>query len=414
VNFHKTKHKILAENAGLLIAYFFWLSNVGFADSGVILKCDDVFCSPGDSVDYVSVGLKYEYSTLVAGFQFDLSADPRYFTPLKCTPLYRDGIYNWLEFSSFPNDSTVRLITVDTSLAQPSWQANFYYYYHVNVNTPPGFYEIEARNAVVTNRSGGSLACELQSGTIIVANGDAYIKIEDDTVRVGQESVIIPITFVAKEGARTISFAIADSAGIFSFRGMWMALTSDWTLTSDWDSAGTITFYAHCEAPLRPGCPIAPNEIRTISLLVDINRNIAPGNYALVIREPFVEDALSSGASSVDAIAGCLTVIDSTSGLGTDPVIPHEMLLSQNYPNPFNLCTTIGFAVSQTGEVKLEIFNLLGQLVKTLICGEFTPGKYMVVWEGRSDNGLAVESGIYFLRLSAEERVITRKMLLIK
>ncbi|MCB0291580.1 MAG: T9SS type A sorting domain-containing protein [Calditrichaeota bacterium] len=96
----------------------------------------------------------------------------------------------------------------------------------------------------------------------------------------------------------------------------------------------------------------------------------------------------------------------------TPPVSSFE--LYQNYPNPFNPATQIRFSLAHRVKVKLEIFNLLGQRVKTLVNAEMAPGQHRLRWDGRNDAGLRVSSGVYFYRLKAGDYVKSRKMILIR
>ncbi len=94
--------------------------------------------------------------------------------------------------------------------------------------------------------------------------------------------------------------------------------------------------------------------------------------------------------------------------------IPNNFSLSQNYPNPFNPETTIGYALPKSSAISLKIYNLAGQLVKTLVDGNQEAGYNSVVWDGTNDNGKSVASGIYIYSLINNESVITKKMLMIK
>jgi len=92
-----------------------------------------------------------------------------------------------------------------------------------------------------------------------------------------------------------------------------------------------------------------------------------------------------------------------------------------NYPNPFNPSgagrspsTTISFNIPETGDIKLEVFNIKGQKVKTLIDCYSAPGKYEVIWDGKDDNGKQVSSGVYFYKMKAGDFTSVRKMLLMK
>ncbi|MEL6821215.1 MAG: T9SS type A sorting domain-containing protein [Calditrichota bacterium] len=96
------------------------------------------------------------------------------------------------------------------------------------------------------------------------------------------------------------------------------------------------------------------------------------------------------------------------------PLRPTEFNLAQNYPNPFNPETTIRYRLSQQEMVTLEIFNLLGQKVRTLVNQVEDTGEYSVRWDGRDTNGYSTASGVYLYRLRAGEFTATRKMMLIR
>ncbi len=95
-------------------------------------------------------------------------------------------------------------------------------------------------------------------------------------------------------------------------------------------------------------------------------------------------------------------------------VIPDRFEILGNYPNPFNPSTTIEFSTTRTLEIKLEVFNVLGQKVKTLISGAYPAGVHQIVWDGTDNEGDEVATGVYFARLRGEESQSTRKMMLLR
>ena len=88
--------------------------------------------------------------------------------------------------------------------------------------------------------------------------------------------------------------------------------------------------------------------------------------------------------------------------------------LHGNYPNPFNPTTTICFDLPKAATVNLDIFNLRGQRVRSLVNTDLPSGTHNAVWNGRDDAGSPVSSGVYLYRLSNGEREITRRMVLMK
>lgn len=88
--------------------------------------------------------------------------------------------------------------------------------------------------------------------------------------------------------------------------------------------------------------------------------------------------------------------------------------LKGNYPNPFNPVTTISFDIAQEGHVSLDIFNVKGQKVKTLVNDRMTAGSHTIQWNGTDDNNKKVGSGIYFYNMKSGKYTNTRKMILMK
>ncbi|MDP6419055.1 MAG: FlgD immunoglobulin-like domain containing protein [Candidatus Krumholzibacteria bacterium] len=91
-----------------------------------------------------------------------------------------------------------------------------------------------------------------------------------------------------------------------------------------------------------------------------------------------------------------------------------RLSLKQNFPNPFNPTTEISFRLEKGGEVLLEVFDLEGRLVRTLMSGPMEQGDHQVTWQGIQENGDAASSGVYLYRLTTEEGSQHRKMTLLK
>jgi hypothetical protein len=107
--------------------------------------------------------------------------------------------------------------------------------------------------------------------------------------------------------------------------------------------------------------------------------------------------------------------VDSPTGIEAEAVRPTDFILSQNYPNPFNPFTTIKFGLPKEAPVTLEIYNVLGVKVRTLIAGEtMNAALHSVVWDGKDDGGVPVPSGVYLYRMHADQFQASKKMTLVK
>ncbi len=94
--------------------------------------------------------------------------------------------------------------------------------------------------------------------------------------------------------------------------------------------------------------------------------------------------------------------------------LPSTFELEQNYPNPFNPRTNIQFYLPRPAQVKLDVFDILGRKVATLVNDRISNGIHTLTWDGQNDSGQPAASGVYFYRLQAGEHVQSRKMILLK
>ena len=98
----------------------------------------------------------------------------------------------------------------------------------------------------------------------------------------------------------------------------------------------------------------------------------------------------------------------------THAAIPENFMLYQNFPNPFNPDTKIAFDLPEATHVRIEIFNILGQHVATLVNETRSAGSYEIIWNGSDDNNQKVSSGIYLYIMQAGDYSRSAKMTLMK
>ena len=130
-----------------------------------------------------------------------------------------------------------------------------------------------------------------------------------------------------------------------------------------------------------------------------------------------IKDYKKAWESYCEALERCVSpkaVFSDQSSVSSDQVLPERFALHQNYPNPFNPSTTIRFDLVEAGHVELKIYNSAGQLVHTLVSGDYAPGAHKAVWDARDDSGRGVASGVYLAKLQAGGAVIRKKLVLMR
>ncbi len=107
--------------------------------------------------------------------------------------------------------------------------------------------------------------------------------------------------------------------------------------------------------------------------------------------------------------------MNAVGGMHEEASLPTEFKLHNAYPNPFNPGTNIRFSIPENSRVRIQIFNSLGQLVKTIINGrEYNAGTYSFYWNGKNSFNNTVPSGIYFIRMNTEKYTASVKAILLK
>lgn len=155
---------------------------------------------------------------------------------------------------------------------------------------------------------------------------------------------------------------------------------------------------------------VTDNRINAISF--DVDKTRAPQHTMLLIQNKVVDNGGKEGRDVVD-FAPSFTA-QAVKLTGSVDNLPKEYSLGGNYPNPFNAKTLISFALPQQSKVTLDIYNILGQKVRTLVDGTMPAGFQKVEWDGTDRNGLGVSSGVYLYKLTANDFVRVNRMTFLK
>ncbi len=142
-------------------------------------------------------------------------------------------------------------------------------------------------------------------------------------------------------------------------------------------------------------------------LVNDVYECADQGNRYVAIDADNYDDVGTPQVLPLDNLHQCNTV-------DADDALPTRMALRQNHPNPFNPKTEIRFTVHRAGSGSLQVFNVKGELVRTLMQGNLSTGPHVVTWNGADDTGRQSPTGVYFYRLDLNGEVDVRKMMLVK
>ena len=151
--------------------------------------------------------------------------------------------------------------------------------------------------------------------------------------------------------------------------------------------------------------------------IVNLNSYCGPGNNDVRFRFRMVSDA-NQGPPFPGWFIDDVQIIEGVDFTRVTEhnttVIPNNFALYQNYPNPFNPNTNIRFDLPTSAKVSLKIFNIKGELVRTLVQSQLNAGSHIFQWDGKDDIGQSLASGVYFYKISTASFSSTRKLLMIK
>jgi hypothetical protein len=148
-------------------------------------------------------------------------------------------------------------------------------------------------------------------------------------------------------------------------------------------------------------------------LQVDVEFDDNLYNSSIIMTMPSVA-AGDAGANPVTALFHGFGQFTGYLSMEDEIGLPGEFALHPNFPNPFNPSTKIAYDLARDSNVKLEIFDLIGRNVKTLVNGKQIAGRHMATWNATDNYGQPVSAGVYLYRLHTANKVFTQKMILMK
>ena len=154
--------------------------------------------------------------------------------------------------------------------------------------------------------------------------------------------------------------------------------------------------------------PAGTGEILEIYVMVSPSAPLGPLPISISQLIVAAEGGIPLPSNGGEAIFNSVTGVEENE-------LPTAFGLAQNFPNPFNPTTTIEYSVPEASDIRVGIYNLLGQEIRTLAVGDHQPGFYTTMWDGLNQNGIRVESGVYLYRMSSTTGYsATKKLVLLK
>ena len=260
-------------------------------------------------------------------------------------------------------------------------------------------------------------------GSSVTGSADSII-IGNATIAPGQNQVTVPVYFVTHGDITYYNLPLRiESDGEIKFLGRMVGQAleewdDNWENTNSGGNEISQFGFADLGGEDNPGLNTNGSRVDAFSITLTLDENAEFKGAVITARVdertggPLYgyNDGLTGSAPIV--VGGILAKGD------VEPVqttaLPIAVSLSQNYPNPFNPTTDISFALPDARNVKLTVFNVLGQEVRDLVDEVREAGYHKVTWDGLNNSGRQVPSGAYFYRIEAGDFVQSMKMVLLK
>ena len=145
---------------------------------------------------------------------------------------------------------------------------------------------------------------------------------------------------------------------------------------------------------------------------VEFNQNFSNPSVVFMIDSIYAEDysanPLVAVADDFGQFSGDMVSVD------YDNALPSDFVLHSNYPNPFNPSTIISYSIPENTDVALNIYDMRGRMIKSLVNQNQAAGRYLVEWNATDDYGSNVGAGVYIYQLRSRNKTFSQKMVLMK
>ena len=157
---------------------------------------------------------------------------------------------------------------------------------------------------------------------------------------------------------------------------------------------------------------IEPGMGPILEIEVEFNTNFSNPSVVFMIDTVYSEDFNSNPLVAVADDFGQFT--GDMISLDFDNSLPSSFALHSNYPNPFNPSTKISYSIPESGDISLNIYDMRGRRIKSLVNKNQASGRYLIEWNATDDYGNNVGAGVYIYQLRSKNKTLSQKMVLMK
>ena len=376
---------------------------------------------PPDSAGCLRI--KLTSSDACAGFQCRVPTLDGFIRPTEVErPMDSYSYWNpqWKLYSGSQADGSLKILGLDTVLtgAQIGHASEYSPFFTVKCavdsGIPSGIYEYHLEEVILADTSGQLIDEQNLAGKVTVSTGQALLYGAPDTLTAGTLNHTWRLQLSVDEYVWGFGIEIADPAHILHLRSVAVPLPYEWSLQYQQDTSGVIGISANSTGPLRLAPVILRYEIVPIEVVVDIDKQAVPGQYHFPVICFWAFDGTCNYLLTTDTAVADLMVQAGSSGFSQLDMAPAKFGLTPNFPNPFNQHTTINFTLPQAAFVRMEVYDIHGARLTTLLAERRLAGYHRVNWDGRADDGTILPSGIYFFALTSGGQKLIRKAVLLK
>ena len=364
------------------------------------LTIEDVCGSPGETV-IVNVLLDNSADGAVAAAQMDINFNKSVFTVTGVAKTTRSSTIDLFMYSSTANGITFVVTGIGHSIAAGTGSIGEITV-DIAAGAANGSYDWTLTNVILADPMGAEYSKTLENGTFDIPCGAEGAVLSLDCSQISSGMV----------------YVLLDNSTVSEIAAGEMVITFDTTVFD-------VTAVAKTERTTAIDLFLYSENAEGINFVfTGIGHSIAPGTGP--IAEISVDGTdqgddwcIKDGSILADPLGGEIPhERECCSILGIEPthvnLVPMQYTLSQNYPNPFNPTTSLDLSLPSSGLVNAVVYNVMGQKVRELVNSQLPAGYYTLTWDGLNEDGQAVTSGVYFLRVKTGTFSRSVKMLLLK